>query len=135
MSKSSKIVLVEKFLKLAIKEAYSKNILVCGINEISKKIIEGKGLLCILAKNCQIKNYRITVKALCWIYNIKLILIRCRKKLGRICKLLERHKSSRSKFKIIPCSVCLIMKKQNDFSSFLYKLTKIKKKSKTSHRK
>mmetsp|Transcript_12060 Transcript_12060/g.16722 ORF Transcript_12060/g.16722 Transcript_12060/m.16722 type:complete len:112 (-) Transcript_12060:279-614(-) len=109
MKDVKKLMMIEKFLKILIKEATKKNLIVKGIKETIKFIIRGHGYVCILAKNCNKKQFKIAVKTLCWIYKVKLIIINDKKKLGRLCKTLKRKKSLKHTFKIIPCSVCLIL--------------------------
>mmetsp|Transcript_12731 Transcript_12731/g.15095 ORF Transcript_12731/g.15095 Transcript_12731/m.15095 type:complete len:118 (+) Transcript_12731:376-729(+) len=110
MTDLKKLMIIEKFLKILIKEATKKNLIVKGIKETIKFIIRGYGYACILAKNCNKKQYKIAIKTLCWIYKVKIFIINDKKKLGRLCKILKRKKSTKHSFKIIPCSVCLILR-------------------------
>jgi len=105
-----KNLIVEKLLKIIIREARIKGHLVCGLKETIKMILKKKGIICLLAKNCEIKPYRVALKALCKAKKVKLFIVISRRKLGRYCKLINRNHKWKNKFKIIPCSSCLIMK-------------------------
>mmetsp|Transcript_27905 Transcript_27905/g.44415 ORF Transcript_27905/g.44415 Transcript_27905/m.44415 type:complete len:144 (+) Transcript_27905:1159-1590(+) len=105
-----KSLIVEKLLKIIIRESRIKGFLVCGLKETAKFILKEKGYICLLARNCDIKPYKIAIKALCRLKNVKLFIVSSRRKLGRYCKLLNRSHKWKKSYKITPCSSCLVLK-------------------------
>mmetsp|Transcript_26066 Transcript_26066/g.62793 ORF Transcript_26066/g.62793 Transcript_26066/m.62793 type:complete len:101 (-) Transcript_26066:160-462(-) len=86
MKKIKKLVLTEKLIKLLIKQSREQNLLCCGINESIKSILDKKAQLCILAANCELKTLKITVRTLCMLNKIHILVISDKKKLGRLCR-------------------------------------------------
>ncbi|AIB09965.1 40S ribosomal protein S12 (nucleomorph) [Lotharella oceanica] len=109
MKFKSKSILVERAVKIVIKEARFKKLLVSGLKETIKFIIQKNGYLCVLAKNCDLKSYRVTIKVLCLKLNVKLIIFSNKKRLGRLTRQIKRKKHVKYNFKVIPCSTCLII--------------------------
>lgn len=106
----NKTIVIERMLKLMIKEAKNKNRLVKGLKESIKIIIRNKAGFCILANHAKWKKYRTTIVYLSKIHKIPLIIIWSRKLLGRLTGLLRRRKTIKKKYKILSCSTCVILK-------------------------
>nr|BAS01458.1 ribosomal protein S12 [Lotharella vacuolata]BAS01677.1 ribosomal protein S12 [Lotharella vacuolata] len=109
MKCKSKSILIERAIKIVIKEARIKRLLVSGLKETIKFIIQKNGYLCVLAKNCELKSYRISIKALCLKLNVKIVIFSNKKRLGRLTRQIKRKKHMKFNYKIIPCSSCLVI--------------------------
>nr|BAS01720.1 ribosomal protein S12 [Amorphochlora amoebiformis] len=105
-----KSLIVEKLLKIIIRESRIKGFLVCGLKETAKFILK---VMFLIYRKRVISVYLqeiIAIKALCRLKNVKLFIVSNIVSLIISGKLLNRSHKWKKSYKITPCSSCLVLK-------------------------
>lgn len=97
------------YIQKVIQEADQQKLLSKGLNEVCRNIEQRKGVLCILAKNCDNEQYKLTVETLCKENGMPLIFVDDNETLGKWAGLCKLNAEGIPR-KIVKCS-CLLIKK------------------------
>merc|ERR1712000_722551 len=90
-----------------LKAALINDGLARGLHETTKSLDKRQAPLCVLAENCDEKEYKKLVQALCQEHQIPLIKVDCNMKLGEwagLCKLDQEGKAR----KVVKCSAAVV---------------------------
>merc|ERR1711879_321129 len=98
---------LERALRTQLTRSLANDGLSRGLREVIKAIESGDAQVCILAKDCQKKEYQTLITALCSTRNVGLIQVEKRKDLGLWCGLGKLEEDGKIG-KVVGCSSCAI---------------------------
>lgn len=98
---------INEALRRVLKAALVTDGLVRGIREAAKALDKRQAHLCVLATNCEEKEYIKLVEALCQEHNINLLKVDDNKKLGEMAGLCKIDKEGKAR-KVVGCS-CVVV--------------------------
>merc|ERR1712240_98879 len=90
-----------------LKAALINDGLARGLHETTKSLDKRQALLCVLAENCDEKEYKKLVQALCQEHQIPLIKVDSNMKLGEWAGLCKLDKDGKAR-KVVKCSSCVV---------------------------
>merc|ERR1712102_37152 len=97
----------ETALREVLKSALIHDGLSRGLHETTKSLDKRQALLCVLAENCDEKEYKKLVQALCQEHQIPLIKVDSNMKLGEWAGLCKLDKDGKAR-KVVKCSSCVV---------------------------
>jgi len=113
-------------VKAVIKNALVHDGISRGLRETVKALDQRKGLLCIMAANCDKDEYSKLVTALCTQHNIPLMTVPNNKELGEWAGLCKLDKDAKPR-KVVKCSSLVIRYAEKDDAHFAKLLAHAKK--------
>lgn len=104
-------------IKQVLKKAIHADGLSRGLNEAARSIDKGEARVCFLADNCDQKDYKNLIKALCTEKNVPLVQVADREALGEwagLCKIDVNGQARR----VVKCSCAVVTQVDEDSNAF-----------------